>query len=140
MSTPTSTVKPVFSPYERLANVKLYLLAAVFGATAEQIAQGVDVIDLIVGNPDLRPPDEAIRGWRRPCTALWLTHQYAPFASPPEFKQAVMGGCRSRLGVAAEPQAEAIVLAGSKEGIMVNSPGNPTETAAARLVKASVRY
>jgi hypothetical protein len=32
MSTPTTTVKPLFSPSARLENVKPYLLAAVFAA------------------------------------------------------------------------------------------------------------
>ena len=92
MSTPTSTVKPVFSPSERLANVKPYLLAKVFGAKDEQLRKGVDVIDLGVGNPDLRPPDEAIRALEEALHDPTVhNHQYPPFAGLPEFKQAVAG-------------------------------------------------
>ena len=153
MSTPTSTVKPVFIPSQRLANVKPYLLAKVFGAKEEQLRKGVDVIDLGVGNPDLRPPDEAIRALeaalRDPAVH---NHQYPPFAGLPEFKQAVATWYQNRFGVALEPQTEAIALGGSKEGIvkfllselnpgdslMVCSPCYPAYLGACALAQANV--
>ena len=61
MSTPTSTVKLVSSRSSRTANLKPCMLAGVSGATAEQVAWGVEVIDPGGGNPDLHPPQEAFR-------------------------------------------------------------------------------
>ena len=90
MSTPSATVKPVFSASERLANVKPYMLARVFAAREEQLRRGVDVIDLGVGNPDLRPPEAALEALQ---AALHdpetNNHQYPPFAGLPELKRAI---------------------------------------------------
>ena len=60
MSSSQSTVKPTLTPSERLLNVPPYSLAKVFQDRDEKVRQGVDVIDLGVGNPDLRPPQHAI--------------------------------------------------------------------------------
>jgi len=119
MSTPVSTVKPLFSASARLANVKPYALAGVFAAREEQHAQGTDVIDLGVGNPDLRPPDEAIRALEEALRdPAQNDHQYPPFAGLPEFREAVATWYGRRFGVAIEPRTEAIALGGSKEGIV----------------------
>ena len=152
MSTPSATVKPVFSASERLANVKPYMLARVFAAREEQLRRGVDVIDLGVGNPDLRPPEEALRALEAalhdPTTQ---NHQYPPFAGLPEFKQAVATWYASRFNVALEPQSEAIALNGSKEGIvkfllaslnpgdslLVGSPCYPAYLGAVSLAEAN---
>ena len=55
MSSSQSPVKPVLAPSDRLKNVAPYALAQVFQARDEKMRQGVDVIDLGVGNPDLKP-------------------------------------------------------------------------------------
>ena len=60
MSSSQSPVKLTLAPSERLQNVPPYTLAKVFQDRDEKIRQGVDVIDLGVGNPDIRPPQAAL--------------------------------------------------------------------------------
>ena len=60
MSSSQSPVKPRLAPSERLRNVPPYTLAKVFQNRDEKLRQGVDVIDLGVGNPDIRPPRIAL--------------------------------------------------------------------------------
>jgi len=151
MSTPTTTVKPLFSESARLANVPPYLLAAVFAQREEQRRNGVDVIDLGVGNPDLAPPETAVRALEEALRAPGvIAHQYPPFAGLPEFKAAVAQWYAQRFGVALEPHSEAIALGGSKEGIvkfllahldpgdtlLVCSPCYPAYLGAVRLAQA----
>ena len=151
MSTPSSAVKPLFSVSQRLGNVKPYALARVFSARAEQVRKGVDVIDLGVGNPDLRPPEHAVRALEAALRDPALqNHRYPDFEGLPEFKQAVAQWYRTRFGVALEPQSEAIALGGSKDGIvkfllahldpgdtlLVCAPCYPAYLAAASLAQA----
>src|SRR5690349_19509610 len=100
MSTPISGVKPVFSPSERLQNVKPYALAGVFAARDEQIRKGVDVIDLGVGNPDMRPPEAAIRALEGALHDPKVqNHRYPSFNGLPEFRATVSQWYRTRFGV-----------------------------------------
>ena len=46
---------------QRLDNVAPYALAKVFAARDAKIAEGVDVIDLGVGNPDMRPAPHIVK-------------------------------------------------------------------------------
>lgn len=60
MSAGQSPVKPVLGPSERILTLPLYTLATVLHSRNEKLRQGVHIIDLRVGNPDLRPPQGAI--------------------------------------------------------------------------------
>lgn len=119
MSTPSSAVKPVFSPSDRLLNVKPYALAQVFAARDEQIRKGVDVIDLGVGNPDLRPPELAVQALEAALHDPKVqNHRYPTFNGLPEFRGAVSRWYHTRFGVTVDPEREALALVGSKEGIV----------------------
>ena len=118
MSATPSAVKPVLEPSERLNNVPPYALARVFAERDEKIRQGVDVIDLGVGNPDVRPPDRAIQALE---AALEDTgrqnHRYPSFNGLPEFRAGIAAWYAQRFGVTLDPDTEALPLVGSKEGI-----------------------
>ena len=118
MSSSQSPVKPLLTPSDRLRNVAPYALAQVFQDRDEKIRQGVDVIDLGVGNPDLRPPQSAIDALK---DALDDTtkenHRYPSFAGLPEFRAGISSWYRARFGVEIDPAREALPLVGSKEGI-----------------------
>src|SRR5439155_19151021 len=118
MSTSQSAVKPQLAASERLRNLKPYALAKVFQDRDEKVRQGVDVIDLGVGNPDLRPPQLAIEALK---TALDDTthenHRYPSFNGLPEFRGAVAAWYQRRFGVSLDPERETTALVGSKEGI-----------------------
>lgn len=118
MSATPSAVKPALEPSDRLKNVAPYALARVFADRDEKIRQGVDVIDVGVGNPDLRPPERAIQALE---AALEDTgrqnHRYPSFNGLPEFRAGIAAWYAQRFGVTVDPDTEALALVGSKEGI-----------------------
>jgi len=118
MSSSQSPVKPVVAPSERLKNVPPYALAQVFQARDEKVREGVDVIDLGVGNPDMRPPQRAIDALKAALDDPQVqNHRYPSFNGLPEFRAGISQWYRSRFGVTIDPAREALPLVGSKEGI-----------------------
>ena len=118
MSASQSPVKPVLGPSERILNLPPYTLATVLQARDEKVRQGVDVIDLGVGNPDMRPPRQAIEALKAALDDPRVqNHRYPSFNGLPEFRAAVADWYRGRFGVTLDPTREALALVGSKEGI-----------------------
>ncbi len=78
--------------------------------------QGIDVIDLGIGAPDLPTPDfiidRLIEEVRKP-----ENHKYSPYGGSQEFKQAVATFYKNHYGVTLDPNHEVLTLIGSKEGI-----------------------
>jgi LL-diaminopimelate aminotransferase len=118
MSASQSPVKPLFGPSERLLNLPPYTLATVLQARDEKVRQGVDVIDLGVGNPDLRPPQRALDALKAALDDPTVqNHRYPSFNGLPEFRAAIAQWYRGRFDVTLDPAREALALVGSKEGI-----------------------
>ncbi len=92
----------------------------VFNITAElKMAArrlGEDIVDLSMGNPDGPTPrhivDKLIESVRRPDT-----HGYSVSRGIPRLRLAICNWYRRRYGIELDPDAEAIVTIGSKEGI-----------------------
>ncbi|HLR14248.1 MAG TPA: aminotransferase class I/II-fold pyridoxal phosphate-dependent enzyme [Bacillota bacterium] len=78
--------------------------------------QGVDVIDLGIGAPDLPTPefviDRLVEESRKS-----ENHVYAPYSGAQEFKEAVAYFYKQHYGVELDPETEVLTLIGSKEGI-----------------------
>jgi LL-diaminopimelate aminotransferase len=118
MSSSQSPVKPLLAASERLKNVPPYALAQVFQDRDEKIRQGVDVVDLGVGNPDLRPPARAIEALKAALDDPKIqNHRYPSFNGLPEFRAGIASWYKTRFGVTVDPAREAMALVGSKEGI-----------------------
>jgi len=118
MSSSQSPVKPRLAASERLQNVPPYSLAGLFQVRDEKVRQGVDVIDLGVGNPDIRPPQVALDALQAALLDPKVqNHRYPSFNGLPEFRGAVSAWYRRRFGVEVDPAREALALVGSKEGI-----------------------
>jgi LL-diaminopimelate aminotransferase len=118
MSASQSPVKPVLEPSDRFRGLAPYTLAQVLQDRDEKIRQGVDVIDLGVGNPDLRPPRHAIEALTAALEDPRLqNHRYPAFQGLPEFRAGIAQWYLTRFGVGVDPDAEALALVGSKEGI-----------------------
>ncbi len=103
---------------DRLNNVAPYALAGVFAARDARLKEGVDVIDLGVGNPDLRPARHIIEALK---TALddpkHQNHRYPSFTGLPEFRRSIAAWYERRFAVSLDPDTEVLPLIGSKEGI-----------------------
>jgi len=131
MSSTQPSVKSVLSASERVLNLPPYALAKVFQDRDEQLRRGVDVIDLGVGNPDIRPPALAVEALKAALDdPAHQNHRYPTFNGMPEFRGGVAQWYRTRFGVAVDPEREVQPLVGSKEGIVKFMLGhlNPGDT------------
>jgi LL-diaminopimelate aminotransferase len=118
MSASQSPVKPLLGPSERILNLPPYTLATVLQARDEQVRRGVDVVDLGVGNPDMRPPRRAIEALKAALDDPRVqNHRYPSFNGLPEFRGAIAQWYQRRFAVTLDPAREALALVGSKEGI-----------------------
>src|SRR3954469_2778263 len=78
--------------------------------------RGEDIIDFGMGNPDGATPrhivDKLVEAAQKP-----VTHRYSVSKGLPRLRRAICNGYQSRYDVRLDPDTEAIVTIGSKEGI-----------------------
>ncbi|MGQ9865941.1 MAG: aspartate aminotransferase [Pseudanabaenaceae cyanobacterium] len=103
-------------PAQRLGSLPPYVFARLDELKAEARRQGLDLIDLGMGNPDGMAPqpaiDSAIAALQHP-----QNHGYPPFEGTADFRQAITDWYRRRYGVHLDPDGEALPIIGSKEGL-----------------------
>ncbi len=109
-----SRVKIEFA--ERIKRLPPYLFAAIDAKKAEVQAQGVDVIDLGVGDPDMPTPAHIVAALQQ-AAARPENHQYPSYVGMLSFRQAATEWFSRRFGVGFDPATEVVSLIGSKEGI-----------------------
>ncbi|MBD1894676.1 aspartate aminotransferase [Coleofasciculus sp. FACHB-129] len=104
------------SPAERLQSLPPYVFARLDELKARAREQGLDLIDLGMGNPDGPAPqpviDAAIAALQNP-----LNHGYPPFEGTLSFRRAITNWYGRRYNVDLDPDSEALPLLGSKEGL-----------------------
>jgi len=106
----------VFEFSERLKQLPPYLFAELDRKKQEKLAQGVDVIDLGVGDPDLPTPAPIVEEGKRALENP-ENHRYPSYVGKLAFREAVANWYKRRFGVELDPEREVIALIGSKEGI-----------------------
>jgi LL-diaminopimelate aminotransferase len=130
----------------RIETLPPYLFASLDRKLAAKRAEGVDVISLGVGDPDM-PTLEHIVEAMREAVADPATHRYPSYYGSIEFRTAVAAWYGRRFGVQLDPETEVMALIGSKEGIghvafayvdpgdeaLVSDPGYPVYGASTRL-------
>ena len=101
---------------KRLDNLPPYLFAQIDALKAQKRAEGVDLIDLGVGDPDLPTPKHIVDAL---CEAARdsATHHYPDYLGMLEYRKAVAVWYDRRFGVKLDPKKEVLALIGSKEGI-----------------------
>jgi len=131
---------------DRIATLPPYLFAELDRKLAAKRAEGVDVISLGVGDPDLPTPEHVVAAMRE-AVADPETHRYPSYVGSPAFRRAVAAYYRDRHRVELDPETEVMALIGSKEGIahvavafvdpddemLVPDPGYPVYEVSARL-------
>ncbi len=140
------------SEFYRLKRLPPYLFAEVNGMKAKARAAGEDIIDLGMGNPDTATPkhivDKMIEAVQNP-----KTHRYSSSRGIPGLRRAIAAYYQRRFGVTIDPEKEAVVTLGSKEGlvnlaqaitepgdvILVPSPTYPIHTYAFMIAGAAIR-
>jgi len=100
---------------DRVKRLPPYLFAEIERLIKEKKAQGVDLISLSIGDPDLPPPPFIIASLKEEVADL-KNHNYSFSQGEPDFRQAVADWYRKRFHVDLG-QEEVVALLGSKEGI-----------------------
>ncbi|MDR7434334.1 MAG: LL-diaminopimelate aminotransferase [Armatimonadota bacterium] len=101
---------------KRLQRVPSYLFSDLDRKQEALQAQGMDVINLGVGDPDLPPPPHVVEALRQALNEP-ANHRYPPYAGTKEFREAVAQWYQRRFGVSLDPDREVLALIGSKEGL-----------------------
>ncbi|BAT71499.1 LL-diaminopimelate aminotransferase [Thermosulfidibacter takaii ABI70S6] len=100
----------------RLKKLPPYLFAELDEKKAKKIAEGVDVIDMGVGDPDLPTPTPIVEAMKK-AVEKPEHHKYPTYNGMKPFREAVAKWYKKRFNVALDPDSEVVALIGSKEGI-----------------------
>jgi LL-diaminopimelate aminotransferase len=136
----------------RMNLVQEYYFSTKLKQIAEMRANGINVLNLGIGSPDLPPSAETIEALADAAINP-KNHAYQSYVGIPALREAFAGWYETFFGVKLNPVNEILPLIGSKEGIMhiamtyleagdeclVPNPGYPTYRAAALLAGATVR-
>jgi LL-diaminopimelate aminotransferase len=104
-----------FEYANRIKRLPPYLFAEIEKIIKEKKAQGVDLISLSIGDPDLPPPQFIIETLRQE-SGNPKNHNYSFSQGEPDFRVAVVGWYKKRFNVDLA-QDQVVALLGSKEGI-----------------------
>jgi LL-diaminopimelate aminotransferase len=138
---------------QRLDQVPPYLFAELERRIEAMRAEGIDVISLGIGDPDLPTPAVVVEALQR-AAARPETHQYPSNRGLASFRDAVAGFYAQRFGVEIDPAAEAIPVLGGKEAVahvalacldagdvaLAPDPGYPPYTSGPVFAGAEVHY
>ncbi len=101
---------------KRVRHLPDYLFARINTLKAQARANGVDVIDFGMGNPDRPPPDFVIE---KLCEVAHdpKAHRYSASRGIPHLRREMAKWYQERYGVQLDPDTEVIATIGSKEGL-----------------------
>ena len=136
---------------KRIDNLPPYLFARIDEMKAKKRSEGVDVIDLGVGDPDLPTPPHIVQALTEAAQNP-DNHHYPSYLGMQAFREAVAGWYQRRFSVDLDPSSEIISLMGSKDGVahipevLVNpgdyilapSPGYPVYSTGALFAEGKV--
>ncbi len=102
--------------FPRIKRLPHYVFATVNELKAKLRREGEDIIDLGMGNPDLKPAEHIID---KLCESAKkkTTHRYSSSEGIPRLRKAICDYYKRRFDVDLDPDKEAIMTIGSKEGI-----------------------
>ncbi|MGB0410033.1 MAG: LL-diaminopimelate aminotransferase [Pikeienuella sp.] len=118
----------IHDEFHRIKRLPPYVFAEVNRLKAEYRADGVDIIDFGMGNPDMDTPahivDKLIETVKKP-----RTHRYSSSKGIPGLRRAQAAYYERRFGVTLNPETEIIATLGSKEGLAnlamaITAPGD----------------
>ncbi len=102
--------------FHRISRLPPYVFNIVNDLKAKARAAGEDIIDFGMGNPDQATPEHIVNklidSARRPDT-----HRYSVSKGIPRLRKAICTWYKNRFDVDLDPETEAIVTIGSKEGL-----------------------
>ena len=139
--------------FYRIRRLPPYVFAEVNALKQAARAKGDDIIDFGMGNPD-QPPAPHILEKMQEVLHNPRAHRYSTPRGIPGLRKALSGYYERRFGVDIDPETEAIVTLGSKEGlanlataisspgdtILVPNPSYPIHAFGFIIAGASLRY
>ncbi len=131
---------------DRLNNLPPYLFKEIDRQKEEVRKQGIDIIDLGVGDPDMPTPLHIIEALKKAASDP-ANHRYPSYTGMHDFNEAVARWYKRRFNVDLDSAKEVVTLIGSKEGIahiplafinngdvaLVTSPGYPVYDVAVKF-------
>jgi aspartate/methionine/tyrosine aminotransferase len=93
-----------------------YYFSVKLAEVRKLIAEGHDVINLGIGNPDMMPSSETLNALSEAALKP-QAHGYQPYIGTPAYRNAIADFYRHTYGVTLDPATEILPLIGSKEGI-----------------------
>lgn len=138
-------------PATRLDCVQEYYFSRKLKEVAQMNAEGLNVISLGIGSPDMPPSPETIETLCEESKKA-NTHGYQPYVGIPELREGMAYFYKRWYGVDLDPKTEIQPLIGSKEGILhvtlafvnpgdkvlVPNPGYPTYTSLSKILGAEI--
>ena len=106
----------VDNEFPRIKRLPPYVFAIVNELKMEQRRRGEDIIDFGMGNPD-RPPPRHVVDKLIEAASRRDTHRYSMSKGIPRLRRAICNWYKRRYDVDLDPETEAIVTLGSKEGL-----------------------
>ena len=102
--------------FARISRLPPYVFNIVNELKMEERRRGEDIIDFGMGNPDQPAPAHVIDKMIEAASRR-DTHRYSMSRGIPRLRRAICNWYRTRYGVDLDPDSEAIVTLGSKEGL-----------------------
>jgi alanine-synthesizing transaminase len=104
------------SRFQRIDRLPPYVFATVDELKMEARRMGEDIIDLGMGNPDLPTPKHIVKKMLE-AVENSKNHRYSASRGITKLREAISDRYKARFGVEIDPEEEAIVTIGAKEGI-----------------------
>ncbi|CAK7069039.1 MAG: Glutamate-pyruvate aminotransferase AlaC [Desulfovibrio sp.] len=138
--------------FPRMHRLPPYVFAVVGDLKMQMRRQNIDIVDMGMGNPDM-PTPQFIVDKLVEASAKAVNHRYSVSKGIPNLRKAICDWYSRRFGVYLDPDTEAVVTMGAKEGLAhlalaMLSPGDvvftpdptyPIHTYAAIIAGADVR-
>lgn len=138
--------------FPRMQRLPPYVFAVVNDLKMQMRRQGADIIDLGMGNPDLATPKHIVNKLTE-AAQKGVNHRYSASKGIPNLRKAICSWYARRYEVDLDPDTEAVVTIGAKEGLshlalVMLSPGDvvfvpdptyPIHTYSAIIAGADVR-
>lgn len=109
-------MEPLMHLAQRVQQLPPYLFAGISKMIEAKRAEGIDVISLGIGDPDLPTPEHILASLKEAAMDP-ANHRYPESEGLPELREAIARWYQTRHGVTLDPASEVVVLIGSKEGI-----------------------
>lgn len=143
----------MIEPADRLNIVEEYYFSKKLREISELETNGVSIINMGIGSPDLQPPSQVVEVLKNSLKDE-KAHQYQSYRGLPELRKAMTNFYKEQYYVRLNSETDVLPLMGSKEGIMhismaflnpgdevlIPNPGYPTYASVTNLVGAKPIY